>query len=60
MSHHPSYSYVLMVLLAMLLLLLFPLHYHPKSFHVSMLFRVLIYGLGVILICIGLYSALFT
>jgi|GEM_PF-2096119 len=60
MSYHHSYSYVLMVLLAMLLLLLFPVHYHPKSFHVSMLFRVLIYGFGVILICIGLYTALFT
>ena len=58
MSHHHSYSYVLIMLLAMLLLLIFPLHYSSKSFQGAMLFRVFIYGLGVIFICIGLYEAL--
>jgi len=58
MSQTNHYSYVLVVLLAMLLLLIFPLTYSAKSFQFKMMFKVFIYGIGVILFFVWLYQAM--
>lgn len=58
MSQTNHYSYVLVVLLAMLLLLIFPLTYSSKSFQFKMMFKVFLYGVGVILFLVWLYQAI--
>ncbi|KFL32949.1 hypothetical protein JU57_13870 [Sulfurospirillum sp. SCADC] len=58
MSQTNHYSYVLVVLLAMLLLLIFPLTYSAKSFQFKMILKVFIYGICVILFLVWLYQAI--
>lgn len=54
MSQSSSYAQVLMALLAMLLLLVFPLVYDDKSFRFLMALRVLGWGIVVILFLVWL------
>lgn len=58
MSQTNHYSYVLAVLLAMLLLLIFPLTYSAKSFQLKMIFKVFMYGTSVIIFLVWLYQAI--
>lgn len=54
MSQSSSYSQVIMALLAMLLLLVFPLVYDAKSFRFSIALKVLGWGIVVMLFLVWL------
>lgn len=54
MSQSSSYSQVFIALLAMFLLLVFPLVYDAKSFHFSMALKVLGWSIVVILFLVWL------
>ena len=59
MNQAHSYSSVFLVLLGMLLLLLFTLHYPPQSFKLKQMGYVFVYGLSVILCLVWLYQTIF-